>query len=232
MFLSTWLVALAVSSQPVQSVSLTQGEVSQITLTAEVPMFAVVRWETDAGVVSDTLEGRYGFAMPPPEAKALDATLVVLKQPKRVTLRVTERDGGVEVTGAEVRRIALPGRFDTCSLKVPSPDVVLFTRSEGSGCPETSTTAAYLVRDGGLTSLMEVESTGEDGYHRGSSLFWGGEQTGLVAFPRADPKLVTVIQETVEADQLVCATRKRYRFTGAALKLVDVTHAPDAGCAR
>lgn len=232
------MVALAQVAEPRV---LGPAEVAHVKLTPTMPMFAVVRSDTDAGVFLEVLQPSSPYATLQPDSWTREATLVTLRSPGAATVHASLEDGGVRLTGAAVRRIDIPGRFDGFSMQFPRPEVVVARRSVGFSCPETSTDTAYLVRGDTLTPLVEVSATGEAGYHDGSSLFWGGDAgapTYLVGFPRLElakgveaSRHVTVIHEVVEDDQFICSTRRRYRFDGAKLVLLDVTHASDAGCA-
>lgn len=227
---------------------LLEGHGERVVVSRAVPLVGVLSTPGDGGVehtlvLERGLLDEVGFTTSP------EASLVVyrLRTPARATLEITAMDGGVQVRGADVERVALPARpgfmnrrARSLSVKLLRPDVLMLTDIEGGGCPTTDVVRFLLLEEGVARVLLQTQLSGEAGFWRGTRAFWGaraGAETDLAGFPSIElvagvpaGELVTTIEQWVDDEVVKCATRRRYRFTGASLKPLDVTHAPDAGC--
>ncbi len=222
-----------------EPVPLPVGHTLRLELTPEVPLFVVIRARGEEGVEQFVM-------LAPPGAddthryKPATLTIVALKQPRRVTVTVRERNGGFEVTGADVRRYVVPDALETFTVDVVRPDVVRVMRILGSGCPANVVTTAWLLGKKGLVPLLTTEFTGETTWSEGTLTHWGGDAgspTHQLGFPSREfavgtpaARQVIAINEVIADDALVCSTRRRYRLVGESLQLIDTTDAPDGGC--
>lgn len=234
-------VVMAAARERPATVTLAPGHTEQLTAS----VFGVVTQQTDAGV-------EYGLLLEPAFlddvhlSAPADAGLTLMRLEKRARVSVSVVDGGVVVRGAEVERIEIPATHQTDRaqhrfvLALPRPDILELTDIYGSGCPVTNVTTFFRLHRGRAERLISVSMIGEAGYWHGTSASWGGKNgdaTSLLGFPTLElvdgvpaSQQLTVIDEVVEEDRLVCSTRRRFRERGGALQLLDVTHANDGGC--
>lgn len=239
-----WLVASTVLAQQGErpaTVTLSRGHTEQVTAS----VFAVITEQGDAGV-EHRLVLEPAFVDQVHLRAAPDAGLTVLRPGRRARVSVSVVDGGVVVRGAAVERIVIPATHEPEQehrfvLTFPRRDILELTDMYGWSCPETNVTTFFRLHRGRAERLIGVSMTGEAGNWEGSWASWGGrrgEPTNLRGFPTLElvdgvpvAEQLTVIDEIVEDDVLVCSSRRRFRERGGVLQLLDVTSVNDGGCA-